>query len=103
MKNLSRAVKFIYQSSSLDELVTDVLILPLFSSGEEKIKLPKELEVFDKSLDNMIKRVLDAKDFIGKKNSRLRVGTLGIAERSSLRPLREKLNIPSEIARAAIS
>ena len=103
MKNLSRAVKFIYQSSSLDELVTDVLILPLFSSGEEKIKLSKELEIFDKSLDNMIKRVLDAKDFIGKKNSTLLLHSSGIAKRIILAGLGEKQKISLEIARAAIS
>ena len=103
MKNLSRAVKFIYQSSSLDELVTDVLILPLFSSGEEKIKLSKELEIFDKSLDNMIKRVLDAKDFIGKKNSTLLLHSSGIAKRIILAGLGEKQKISLEIVRAAIS
>src|SRR3990172_9245209 len=103
MKNLSRAVKFIYQSSSLDELATDVLILPLFSSGEEKIKLSKELEIFDKSLDNMIKRVLDAKDFIGKKNSTLLLHPSGIAKRIILAGLGEKQKISLEIVRAAIS
>src|SRR3990172_5438848 len=103
MKNLSRAVKFIYQSSSLDELATDVLILPLFSSGEEKIKLSKELEIFDKSLGNMIKRVLDNKDFIGKKNSTPLLHPSGIAKRIILVGLGEKQKISLEIVRAAIS